>query len=1009
MATSQLNPIAPVARATARVDPAAPERGRFVGRTVELDLLLKRLDASVAGHGSIVVVNGEPGIGKTRIAEETADQAASRGVQVYWGRCFEGEWSPPYAAWVDVLDAIAGDLPAAELRRALGQGAPPLARLVPRIIAALPDLPAPAHLGPAEEQFRLFDAATQFLLAASAASPLMIVFDDLQWADRASLNLLAFLARFVEAAPLLLIGTYRDLPLRHDHPLTDFLGTLQRERASLRLSMRGLSEREASDLLETVAPRPVPPALVRAIHAETSGNPFFMAELTRHLVEEGRLDDGLDDWHGRLDLTELGIPEGVRQVVGRRFARLSQDGERLLSQAAVCTGGFDFNVLAALTGLPEEALLDAIDEALAARLIQAVPGKLETYDFVHAIVRHALYEAWNPSRRVRLHRKLAEALERVYQGRESEHAAELAVHYHASLSLPGAERGLPHALAAAEQARRGFARERVITFLRIARDLARHGGAEQRAEILGMLAVAEADALMLDDAQRTVDETLAALDELDAPPGRVAAFLAEAATAIRDGGARRDGWRPLVDRGLEIVPEEDELTWARLTLLIERFEPVVSGAINGARWLGTNQRAIGIARTKGTEDDFARSLQPWDWWSRDWTEELLARVQSWQQPTAIIRALVVGGADWLYHHSNLSRAIVHFEELLAAAERYGSIPGQAEALVRLAIARTALGHFDEARETHRRARQVVTRLGPDHRLHASVAWIDALRAEFLDGDWRPIAAFWTRYVADPALGRRSIGLDDAGLAALANLRAGDPDAARSLLDDLVPVIARMEPTLWLLNGAIGAAGSAIWFLGAREYAEVVRVGAIGLIEYGNGDFPGFSNELTAARMATLLGRTSEAASYFDRARAVLDGSGQAPMRAIVDLDQATALLRAATPDVTRAEELLVAAQVSFRQLGMTPWEREASETLTRIRGARRPAKERPAGLTDREVDVLRLVARGYPDRQISEDLFVSPRTVNAHIRNMLGKTMCSNRTELSVWAVEHELAGPSEA
>lgn len=983
----------------------APLREQFVGRAVELNLLRERLTAARAGQGCLVVINGEPGIGKTRMAEELADHAAGHGASVHWGRCFEGEWAPPYAPWVDVLDAVARDLPPQDLQRILGPGGPSLGQLAPQISAALPDLPAPAPLGPAEEQFRLFDAATQFLLRAAAASPLLVIFDDIQWADRASLNLLGFLTRFLESSHILVVGTYRDLPLRHDHPLTDFLGSLQRERASLRLSLRGLSEREAGDLLHGVAPRPVPAGLVRAIHAEASGNPFFMAELTRHLIEEGRLEDVLADWTGPLDLTELGIPEGVRQVVGRRFARLSPDAERFLAQAAVCTGGFDFNVLAALTGLPEEALLDAIDEALAARLVQAVPGRLETYDFVHAIVRHALYEAWNPSRRVRLHRKLAEALEHVHQGRELEHASEIAVHYHASLSLPGAERGLPYALAAAEQAGRRYAREQVVTFLRIARDLARHGGPDQSAEILAKLVIAEAEALMLDDAQQTVGEAMSALDACDAGPGEIAAFLAAAATAIRDGGARREAWRPLVDQGLEIVPEEDELTWARLTLLIERFEPIVSGSINGARWLGTNQRAIGIARTKGTEDDYARSLQPWDWWSRDWTEELLARVRTWQRPPAIIRALVVGGADWLYHHSNLRRAIAHFEELLSASEQYGSVPGQAEALVRLAIAQTALGQFEEASETHDRAREVVGRLGPDHRLHASAAWIDALRAEFLGGDWRPVADFWTRYVGDPTLGTRTIGLDDAGLAALANVRAGEEDAARGLLRDLVPVIARMEPTLWLLNGAVGAGGAAIWALGAREFAEVVRVAAIGLIEHGNGDFPGFSNELTAARMATLLGRTAEAATCFDRARAVLDATGQAPLRAITDFDQATALLRATTPDAGRAETLLTAALAAFRQLGMTPWERQAGEALSRIRGAGRPSRARPAGLTDREVDVLRLVARGYSDRQISEELYVSPRTVNAHIRNMLGKTLCSNRTELSVWAVEHDLAG----
>jgi DNA-binding CsgD family transcriptional regulator len=198
------------------------------------------------------------------------------------------------------------------------------------------------------------------------------------------------------------------------------------------------------------------------------------------------------------------------------------------------------------------------------------------------------------------------------------------------------------------------------------------------------------------------------------------------------------------------------------------------------------------------------------------------------------------------------------------------------------------------------------------------------------------------------------------------------------------------------------AGGAIWTLGAVEMAEPVRVAAIGLIETGNGDFPGCSNELTVARMATLLGRSSEAGAYFDLARAKLQKTGQAPLRAITDFDQALALQRTSADDQDRVERLLDAAQAAFQALGMEPWVQHTAGELTKVRGAR-PSQARPGGLTERELEVLHLILRGYSDRQIAETLFVSPRTVNAHLRNMLGKTSCTNRTELSVWAIEQDL------
>jgi DNA-binding CsgD family transcriptional regulator len=439
-----------------------------------------------------------------------------------------------------------------------------------------------------------------------------------------------------------------------------------------------------------------------------------------------------------------------------------------------------------------------------------------------------------------------------------------------------------------------------------------------------------------------------------------------------------------------------------LTLLLERFEPVAAGRIHASRWLGSDPRAVALARECGDEDDYARTLQPFDGWSREWTSDLLHRVQTWQRPTAIVRALIIAGADWLYHRGDFQQAVEQFQELQAVSERHGSILGQAEAHVRLAIAQVALGRFAAAHDSEARGRDLVFRLGPGHRLHASAAWITALLAEYLGGDWAAISDYWTRVVGDPRLGERTIGLDDAALAALAQVRAGNETEARRILAVLTPVVAEMEPSLWLLNGAADFGGAAVWALGATELAPVYRTAARALIDVDHGDFPGGSHELTVARMAALLGNHAEAETYFARARLRLEASGQRPLRAVVDLDEALALAKAGRGDPLRREHLLTSALSVFRELGMEPWIGQAEAALHQaVRQEHRRAETRPGGLTDREIEVVRLVARGHSDRQISDELYVSPRTVNAHIRNILGKTDCGNRTELSVWALEH--------
>jgi DNA-binding CsgD family transcriptional regulator len=984
----------------------------FVGRAQELAALTARYEQAAAGNGGVALIAGEPGIGKTRLARVFTEDVERQGALVLWGRCYEGDWSPPFAPWVEAIGGFVRTAPAERVQDALGmtvpQGASSLAQIVPDLGPLVADLPALVALGPDEERLRLYDAVVRFLLRLAEAQPLVVVLDDLHWADRPTLDLLRHVVYFATHARLLLLGTYRDLELGSDHPLTALLPVLRREAGTAPIALKGLEFDEVARLLG-VAGDGWNATLAQTIHGETNGNPFFIEELLRHLVDEVRIVAGREGWTATTGIEDLGIPEGVRQVVSRRLARLSTDAERLLTHAAVFTGGFDFAVLQALTDLPEETLLDAIDEALGARLIHPVPGGQERYDFVHAIVRHTLSESWSPSRRVRLHRRAAEALARAYAGREHDRAAELAVQYHRSLSLPGAEAGLPYALAAADEARRRNAVDQVVTFLRLARDLGAGADEATRADILLRLAVAEAETVQIDDAQRTTADALAALEAAATAPAPIATFLATIARAFKQRAyADARVWRPLVERGLALTGDQHDRTWARLKFLVDPVEPISRQTIRAGLWRGYDPEAVAVARASGDEDDYARSFESWDPRTRAETDELVARARGWQRPSAIMYALTVAANDYQYRHGAFRDAIALWEELIGLSERYGAISWQQQATSQITGLLVAFGRFEEARAMERRANELGVRLGPALGLPIWSMGLASYFATYLGGDWERIADFWTRSLDDPALGPHDTatlaGPLFAAIAAYAHVEAGAPQQARRLVDALTPILELLDPhtSSQNQNGAVAYAAAAVWRLGAADDAHVYRRLALDLLAAGVGDDALGSTELSVARMAALLGNMDEATEYFARARATLDAEGRLPIRAIVDLDEASYLLTAGPAYQTRVAELLESANAAFTALGMTPWrERTAA---TKIEAAARAGRAPlPGGLTEREVDVLRLVARGQSDREISDALFISPRTVNAHMRNMLNKTGAANRTELSIWAFEHGL------
>jgi predicted ATPase len=547
----------------------------LVGRHRELEILSGRLDLACSGRGSVAMLVGEPGVGKTRLAQELADRAAQRGAVVLAGCCLEGDWQPPYAPWVEALGRHARASDPERLRDSLAGGAAYLAHLIPEVRAALPYIPPAEPLRADDERLRLLDAIVQFLMASSRENVHVLVLDDLHWADRDSLLLLRHLARFVNRARFLVIGAYRDTELDpvQRRPLADFLAMLRRETDYEHIVIRHLSRDEVSEYLAHTAGQPLPQALVEAIYAEASGNPFYVREILRHLVEEGKVLHRAGRWSTDTSIAELGIPEGVRQVVDRRVSRLSEETRSLLRIVAGFADRFDFPLLQMLTGLTEDALLSCLDEALQAGLLRVTetPPASPAYHFAHAIVRHTLYDSLRPDRRVRLHRRLALALERVYPGRELECAAELAWQYWSSAGLPDAGQGIQYTLAAAEQARQGFAPERVVSFLRMARDLVPGNAPAIKGDILSRLAIAEAEAFLLEDARRSVGEALAALSASGAEPAVSAEVIVSVARALKEGGASPNLWEALVERGLALVGGRRDLTWARLMLLRENW------------------------------------------------------------------------------------------------------------------------------------------------------------------------------------------------------------------------------------------------------------------------------------------------------------------------------------------------------------------------------------------------------------------------------------------------------
>jgi len=983
----------------------------FVGRERELAGLLAALEDAFAGRGQLFLISGEPGIGKSRLADELAARARYRGALVLWGRCWEAGGAPAFWPWVQSLRSLLRDSDLKTLRSLFGTGAQHLAQVLPEIRDAFPDLPIPPALDPEAARFLLFDAMATLFRNSANAQPLVLVMEDLHVADAPSLLLLRFLAGALTDSRILAVGTYRETELERESPLAPMLAELTRHPATHSLSLGGLTRPDVSRFIELMTGLVPPEGLANAVYRQTEGNPLFVGEVVRLLVHEGRLQQS------GTETLKLVIPRGLREVIARRLGHLSQSCTRVLTLASVLGREFGIDALKRAGDLSSDELLEVLDEAETARVVAGVPGGLGRLRFAHALIGDALYEDMSPTRRVRLHRQVGEALEGLYAPAPEPHLAELARHFFEAAPTGNADKAVQYATAAGDWAAKLLAYEEAVRFYQMAlqaMDLKETPDHTLRCQLLLCLGDAQARAGDVPTAKQTFLSAASLAKGLNLPDALARAALGYGGRFVWDAGRGDRHLVPLLQDALNALGETDSVlrvkVMARLAGGPLRDDPVRE------RRASLSQQAVTMARRLQDPATLAYALDgkyAAVWWPENLEERLAIA-------TDLIQVAGQAGdkerAHQGYHYRCLGRLEVGdmpgvYADLDAQAQLAEELRQPAQAwyveAVRATLA-TFEGRFSEAEERIPSAFRLGQRAqGPMAGVYRMLQ-LFALRRE--QGRLAELEVQLTR-VADEFPMYHVLHCALALLYCELNKRTEAHQTFEALARDSFAALARNDEWIFAMSLLVEVAESLGDLPRATQAYEL-------LLPYAqrnalsNPDVCIGSVSRPLGILAAMMARWEDAARHFQDALAMNAKAGARPWVARAEYDYARMLVRRNLPRERKATlDLLTRALETCRELDMALAEK-ISALLDELAAAVSPSRvsvereEHPTTtsidpLTSRERQIAGLIAQGLSNRDIAMALSISERTVDSHVQNILNKMGFASRAQIAAWIATH--------
>jgi class 3 adenylate cyclase len=899
----------------------------FVGRVQEREQLARAWGSAREGSGRLVLVCGEPGIGKTRLAAELAHEARSEGATVLYGRC-DDEPGVPYQPWREALDHLVEIASDELLGEHVAVHGGELARLVPALAARLDDVPHPQTTDPEAERYLLFGAAVELLNRAAAQAPVLLILDDLHWATRPTLALVRHLRGALRSMPLLVVATYRD-PGAPSAPLTELLADLRREPGVERVTLAGLGADETLTLLETSAGHELDDrgaAFAHELSRETGGNPFFLGEMIRHLAESGAIERDIEGrWTAATSLATLELPASIHEVVSGRVAHLGPDAERVLRAAAVIGREFDVDLLARVAAVDADDALDVLEAASEAALVAEAPDRAGRFAFVHALVNHALNQELTGARRARMHANVARALEEYDPTRPDPPLGALAHHWAAVDTDEARSKACDYATRAGGAALAQVAPDEAVRWFRQALEvqgtLPDPDPAERR-ELL--LALGEAQLQAGVPAFRETLLEVAGLAQAAGDADRlIRAALGNSRGYFSSAGFVDEERVAVLEAALEAA-EDDDPRRARLLALLAA--ELLWSPDDHLRRRALSDEAVQLVRAQGGPAAIAHVLTlrvTTVWWPETLherlaiTAELVALGEAVEDPVQRFWALIWRGMTAL-QAGDTEDADRSLDALRALTARLGQPRLQFVLGTQETVRAQFDGRLDEAEAFANAAVKVGMETGEPDALSLFAAQLGPIRWQ--QGRLSEVTDLLAQ-IAEEAPGVALFG----AMHALAELEAGHETSARELLERAAPEgFAAVPPdpvqlgtlALWAEVAArLGAAAPAAALLQRMEpWRDQVILDALGTL--GSAARP-------LGMLAATLDHPDEADAHFEHALRVHERMRAPSLAARTKLDWGLALQRGGQPE--RAADLLGEAALATGDLGLPALERRARE------------------------------------------------------------------------------------